>query len=262
MCFVGSLRHRNTTKLRLVINPNPWRIHGTNGIFAWLSQWLPFKLLGVAYLPSKARVTKQSTLATVTVNPLVAAPSVHSGVTPSVHTLAFSQASGSTSDFVTEVITAMTNLVDHFSTTSSAKLQRIDVQKAMLACNHLSRQCNKSLEDIDAFHMPPPKVSATTAGKRIQFKMPPAHPGVSEVKRPRLAQDGPDDNPNLAEGQHSWSCNLCDFQVSVTVREQLYHRRNKHIHKVQSVATSLPIIEASDSPALTKALTCAKCNRQ
>ena len=160
----------------------------------------------------------------------------------------------------------MTNLVDPFSTTSSAKLQRIDVQKAMLACNHLGRQCNKSLEDIDAFHMPPPKVSATTAAKRIQSKMP---PGVSEVKRLQLAQDGPDDNPNLTEEQHSWCCNLCDFQVSVTIREQLYHKRHKHIqschkdeaYKVQSVATSLPIIEASDSPALTKAWTCAKCNK-
>lgn len=73
-----------------------------------------------------------------------------------------------TSDFVTKAITPMTNLGDHFSPTSSAKLQRIDVQKAMLACNHLSRQCNKSLEDIDAFHMPPPQVPVTTAAKRIQ----------------------------------------------------------------------------------------------
>lgn len=99
--------------------------------------------------------------------------------------------------------------------------------------------------------------------------MPPAHHGVSEAKRPRLAQDGPDDNPHLAEGQHSWCCNLCDYQVFVTVREHLYHRRHKHIqschkgeaYKVQSVATSLPVIEASDSPALSKAWTCAKCNK-
>lgn len=108
-----------------------------------------------------------------------------------------------TSDFVTVVITAMTNLVDHFLTTSSAKLQRIDVQKAMLACNHLSRQCNKSLGDIDAFHMPHPRVSATTPAKRTQVQMPPAHHGVSEAKHPRLAQDGPDDNPHLAEGQQT-----------------------------------------------------------
>ena len=171
-------------------------------------------------------------------------------------------------DFVSNVISAMTNLGDHFSTTCPDKLQRIDVQKVMLACNHLSRQCNKSLEEFDAFHMPPPKVPATTAAKRIQTKTPPAHPWISETKRPRLARKDSEDNPSLAE-EHSWYCNLCDFKVSVTVREQLYHKRHKHIqschkdeaYKVQSVATSLPIIEASDSPALTKAWTCATCNK-
>lgn len=69
--------------------------------------------------------------------------------------------------------------------------------------------------------------------------------------------------------QHSCCCNQCDYQVSVTFREHLYHRRHKHIqpchkgeaYKVQSVATSLPVIEASDSPALSKAWTCAKCNK-
>lgn len=177
-----------------------------------------------------------------------------------------------TSDFVTVVITAMTNLVDHFLTTSSAKLQRIDVQKAMLACNHLSRQCNKSLGDIDAFHMPHPRVSATTPAKRTQVQMPPAHHAFSlrpstlgwrKMGRMTIHISQRDNR------QHSCCCNQCDYQVSVTFREHLYHRRHKHIqpchkgeaYKVQSVATSLPVIEASDSPALSKAWTCAKCNK-
>ena len=133
---------------------------------------------------------------------------------------------------------------------------------ASLLSSSRGRECSKQLERWDNASMPPPALVPSKGGKRQAQRTESFQP----PKRRRLTRKA--SCAGVTE-RHQWSCNLCDYKVTMTNRKSLYSKRSKHIHQfhranqnmVQKIATVLPLIEPSKLPAAERAWQCASCNK-
>ena len=69
--------------------------------------------------------------------------------------------------------------------------------------------------------------------------------------------------------ENLWTCNLCEFRVTIATRNQLSRKRTRHIRachydeagKVQSLVMALRLVEPTDLPWAQRIWTCAHCKK-